>query len=55
VVNRGEGRPIGNAPAIFKDLTGELKTQTDRLSKLTDTELLAFNVELKRLGLDPVK
>jgi photosystem II stability/assembly factor-like uncharacterized protein len=54
VVNRGDGRPIGNAPAIFKDLVAELKVQTDRLAKVLSTELAAFNAEAKRLSLEPV-
>jgi len=51
VVTRGEGRPIGNAAAIFKNLAAELKVQTDRLGKVLDTDLVTFNTEAKRLGL----
>lgn len=54
VVNRGDGRPIGNAPGIFKDLTADLKVQTDRLAKVLASDLAAFNVEAKRLGLEPI-
>jgi hypothetical protein len=54
VVNRGDGRPIGNAPAIFNDLAAELKVQTDRLQHVLTTDLVAFNAEARRLGLDPV-
>ena len=55
VVNAGAGRPIGNAGVIFKDLTGELKVQTDRLARVVAEDLAAFNGETKRLGLDNVK
>ncbi len=51
VVNRGDGRPIGNAAAIFRDLSAELKVQTDRLVRVLASDLTAFNVEAKRLGL----
>src|SRR5262245_1082632 len=51
VVTRGEGRPIGSAAPIFKNLAAELKVQTDRLGKVLDTDLVAFNTEAKRLGL----
>ena len=37
IVSRGDGRPIGNAPAIFKDLVAELKVQTDALAKVLAT------------------
>jgi hypothetical protein len=55
VVNVGAGRPIGNAAAIFKDLTAELKVLTDRLTRVVAEDLAAFNGETKRLGLDSVK
>jgi len=54
VVNRGDGKPIANAYPIFRDLTAELKVQTDRLAKVTTTDLAAFNVEAKRLGLEAI-
>jgi photosystem II stability/assembly factor-like uncharacterized protein len=54
VVTQGDGKPIGNAVPIFKDLTAELKVQTDRLAKALGTDLTAFNTEAKRLGLDVV-
>jgi hypothetical protein len=54
VVGRGDGRPIGNAPAIFNDLKGELKVQTDRLQVILAKDLTALNAELKRLGLETV-
>ena len=54
VVSRGDGRPIGNAPAIFEDLKAELKVQTDRYKKVLDVDLKALNAELKRLGLELV-
>ena len=55
VVNRGDGRPIGNAEPIFNDLVGELKVQTDRLQQVQARDLAAFNAHAKRLKLDEVK
>ena len=55
VVNRGDGRPIGNAEPIFNDLVGELKVQTDRLQQVLGRDLAAFNTHAKRLKLDEVK
>jgi photosystem II stability/assembly factor-like uncharacterized protein len=54
VINRGDGRPLGNVPVIFKDLVGELKVETDRLASVLGKDLAAFNAEAKRLGLEPV-
>jgi photosystem II stability/assembly factor-like uncharacterized protein len=50
VVERGDGKPIAVAPTIFKDLSGELTTQTDRLQQVLATDLPAFNTEAKRAG-----
>jgi hypothetical protein len=50
----GDGKPIGNAEAVFKDLVAELKVQTDRLQQVVTRDLAAFNAEAKRLNLDPV-
>jgi len=54
VVTQGDGKPIGNAAPIFKDLSAELKGQTDRLKEALLGELAALNTHLKRLGLDPI-
>jgi hypothetical protein len=54
VVNDGDGRPIGNAAPIFRDLVGELKVLTDRLAKVLGTSLTEFNTHAKRLGLQEV-
>jgi len=54
VVTTGEGKPIANAPLIFKDLSAELKVQTDRLRQVMTTDLPAFNAESQRLGLGAV-
>ena len=53
-VNYGDGKPIGNAEPILKDLVAELKVQTDRLQQVLGADLAAFNAEGKRLGLEPV-
>jgi hypothetical protein len=50
VVNNGDGKPIGNAAPIFKDLSGELKAETDKLQQVLASELTAFNGEAKRAG-----
>ena len=54
VVASGDGRPIGNAVPIFNDLSAELKIQTDALTRVWKTDLVALNVELTRLGLTVV-
>ncbi len=54
VVDRGDGKPIGNAAPIFNDLSAELKVQTDRLQQILQTDLPKLNAELKRLGLPEV-
>jgi photosystem II stability/assembly factor-like uncharacterized protein len=51
VVNTGDGKPIANAAPILKDLSAELKVQTDRLQQALATDLPPFNTELQRLGL----
>jgi photosystem II stability/assembly factor-like uncharacterized protein len=54
MVDHGDGKPIGNAPVVFTDLSKELKVQTDRLDETIGADLAAFNTQAKRLGLDPV-
>ena len=54
VVNRGDGRPIANAAPIFRDLSAELKVQTDRLQQVLSTGVPAFNAEAKRAGVAPL-
>ncbi len=54
MVMHGDGPPQGTAPEILKNLTAELKAETDQLAKVISTDLAAFNVEIKRLGLDAV-
>jgi photosystem II stability/assembly factor-like uncharacterized protein len=54
VVTRGEGKPIAAAYPIFKDLTAELKAQTDRLQQALATDLTAFNTEAKRAGVEVI-
>ena len=55
VVNAGDGKPIGNAYEIFKDVSAELKVQTDRLQQVLATDLAAFNAEAKRTGLTVIE
>jgi photosystem II stability/assembly factor-like uncharacterized protein len=54
VVNAGDGKPIANAYPIFKDLSAELKLQTDKLQQVLTTDLPEFNKEATRLGLGAV-
>jgi photosystem II stability/assembly factor-like uncharacterized protein len=54
MVGNGDGRPTTEAPKIFADLKAELKVHTDKLAIVLARDLAAFNVEAKRLGLDPV-
>ncbi len=54
MVGHGDGKPIGNAEPVFKDLVAELKVQTDKLQQTLTRDLAAFNTEAKRLNLDPV-
>jgi hypothetical protein len=54
VVGAGDGKPIGNAAPIFKDLSAELKVQTDKLQQVLASDLPAFNTEAKRAGVAPV-
>jgi photosystem II stability/assembly factor-like uncharacterized protein len=53
-VNLGDGKPIANAAPIFKDLSAELKQQTDRLKEVLVSDLRTLNDELRRLQLEPV-
>ncbi len=54
VVQSGDGRPIGNAYPIFKDLVAELKVQTDLLAKVMGDQFVKFNTEAKRVGIDVI-
>ena len=54
-VERGDGKPIAVAPSIFKDLSAELKAQTDRLAQIVATDVPAFNEEAKRAGAKPIE
>jgi len=50
-VNNGDGRPIGNAPVLFKDLAAELKAETDKLNQILGRDLASLNAQLRRLGM----
>jgi hypothetical protein len=54
VVNQGDGKPIGNAPVIFKDLAAELKAETDKLQQVLQRDLPAFNTVARQKGLEPI-
>jgi hypothetical protein len=51
VVNSGDGRPIANAPVLLAEYTRQLDVQKGRMQRVVDTDLAAFNAELRRLGL----
>ncbi len=55
MINSGDGKPIGNAEAIFTALSGELKLLTDNLDRILARELAGFNTEAARLKLDAVR
>jgi photosystem II stability/assembly factor-like uncharacterized protein len=55
VVNNGDGKPIGAAYEILKEVSAELKVETDRLAQVLAKDLAAFNVEATRLGLVPIE
>jgi photosystem II stability/assembly factor-like uncharacterized protein len=54
MVGNGDGRPTTEAPKIFATLSAELKGYTDTLAGILAKDVPAINVELKRLGLDPI-
>jgi len=53
-VGSGDGKPIGNAAPIFKDLSAELKVQTDKLAQIMGPGVAAFNAEAKRAGVEAI-
>jgi len=53
-VNMGDGKPIASIEPIFRDLSGELKVQTDKLQQVLAADLPGFNKEAARLGLGAV-
>jgi photosystem II stability/assembly factor-like uncharacterized protein len=55
VVNSGDGKPIAVAYPIFKDLTAELKVQTDKLQQTLARDLTAFNAEARRAGVPAIQ
>ncbi len=54
VVNNGDGKPIGNAEPLLKEMSADLKVQTDRLQQVLATDVPAFNAEAKRVGIEPL-
>ena len=54
MVERGDGRPTNNMPAIFSTLTTELAQYTTQLGVVWKTDLVALNAELARLNLPAV-
>ena len=55
MINSGDGKPIGNAEAIFTALSSELKLLTDNVGRILASELAGFNAEATRLKLDTVR
>jgi len=53
-VGSGDGKPIGNAAPIFKDLSAELKVQTDKLAQIMGPGVAAFNAEATRAGVEAI-
>jgi len=54
MAERGDGAPTTNMPEIFRILSAELKTYTDRLAAVWAGDLAAVNRELARLQLVPI-
>jgi uncharacterized NAD(P)/FAD-binding protein YdhS len=55
VVETGDGVPTSNVGPIFTDVKAELKVQTDKLQQVLAADLVAFNRDAQRSGLDPVE
>ena len=55
VVELGDGRPTANVYPIFKDLSAELKLETDKLQQALSSDLAAFNRIATRLGLSAIE
>jgi hypothetical protein len=53
-VNTGDGKPIASIEPIFRDLTGELKAQTDKLRQVLATDLPEFNAAAKKVGVEAI-
>jgi photosystem II stability/assembly factor-like uncharacterized protein len=53
-VNTGDGKPIASIEPIFRDLTGELKVQTDKLQQVLAADLPAFNAAAQKVGVGAV-
>jgi hypothetical protein len=51
---RGDGAPTNNLSEIYEIMNRELKGYTDALAKVWATDLVAVNVELARLKLNPL-
>ena len=51
VVSAGDGAPIANAPVLFDIYSKQLAVQTARMQRVIDTELAAFNEELRKANL----
>jgi photosystem II stability/assembly factor-like uncharacterized protein len=53
-VNTGDGKPIASIEPIFRELTGELKIQTDTLQQVLATDLAAFNAAAVKAKVEAV-
>jgi hypothetical protein len=53
-VNTGDGKPIASIEPILRDLSSELKVQTDRLQQVLATDLPAVNVLAQKVGVEAV-
>jgi photosystem II stability/assembly factor-like uncharacterized protein len=50
----GDGAPGNNFPTLFAEYSKLLKVQMDRMVKVIDTDLVAMNAELRRLGMPTI-
>jgi photosystem II stability/assembly factor-like uncharacterized protein len=53
-VNTGDGKPVASIEPIFRDLTGELKVQTDKLQQVLAADLPAVNAAAQRVGVQTI-
>src|SRR3954469_1349051 len=53
-VNTGDGKPVASIEPILRDLTGELKVQTDKLQQVLAADLPAVNAAAQRVGVQAI-
>jgi hypothetical protein len=54
MVQRGDGAPLNSWPALFEEYKKQLAVQSGRMNTVITTDLVAFNNELRRVGLPTI-